>query len=138
MKPLTNGSKNFYQWINSVKAAKKSLDSLYSKKDYYETKFYSVRTMTYEPFRGSNYQDKDMKMYWMIKIDEVEQKISKSLTLIHAYQTFHTNLNEAERSVIDAILREHISFTALAKEMKVSRTRIYEIRDYIIRKHSKR
>lgn len=138
MKPLTNGSTSFYQWINSVKDAKKNLDSLYSKKDYYETKFYSVRSMNYSPFRGGSYQDKDMKMYWLIKIDEVEQKISKCLILIDAYRMFHSGLNEAERSVIDAILRKHISFTALAKEMKVSRNRVYEIRDYIIRKHSKR
>jgi DNA-directed RNA polymerase specialized sigma subunit len=134
MEALKTGSNDFYQWIRAVYHAIHEMDSLNEKKDFYETKFYSCRTMHYEPFRGSNYQTKDVKTYWLIKIDEVELKINQNQKLIKEFNQFNKTLNEAERIVIEIILRGHKSMITLAKEMKVSRNRVYEIKISIIRK----
>ena len=54
--------------------------------------------------------------------------------LINKFNQFSKTLNEAERSVIEVILRGHKSMITLAKEMKVSRNRVYEIKINIVRK----
>lgn len=134
MQVLKTGSKNFYQWINDVYTAIRIIDSLYDKRDFFETKFLSCRTMNYEPFRGSGYQDKDMKTYWLIKIDEVDIKINKCKKIIKDYESFNKLLSESERIVLDVILRHHKSMITLAKQMEVSRNRVYELKNGLINK----
>lgn len=137
MNQSKTGLKNFNQWVSSIRYAINHLEKYKVKRDFYEMKLLSCRTMRYEPFIGKTQTNaEDKLMYWIIKIDEVETIINQMTKLIKAYKAFLNHLSQVESIVLNELINNSKSIVMIAKEMEVSRNRVYEIINKLKRKYT--
>ena len=136
MKHSNHGwNKSFFQWITKVKIAKNQYKHLVTKLEYYKSQLTSLKGTSYDqsPSSSSNiFQDKSF--YWLSKIEETESEIQKVNQLMIEFNAFVSTLNEQEQKIMQDVIMDGYQASLIAKEVDISRTRLYDIKNSIIRK----
>lgn len=121
-----------------IREVKKTLHEIARLEDayacYYE-RYMSIPGIIYcerihkqsDPYHNPN-------VIWLDKMMEMEKRIKALEEKLVPLDKFVATLSEQERIVMNQLVMNSCSGTKLAEQMKVSRTRVYEIKNIIIRK----
>lgn len=121
-----------------IRETKKTLHEIARLEDAYARfyeRFMSIPGIVYgerphtqsDPYHNPN-------VIWLDKMMETEKKIKELEVKLVPLDKFVATLSEQEKLVMNQLVMNSCSGTELAKQMKVSRTRVYEIKNIIIRK----
>jgi hypothetical protein len=118
----------FYQWIRQVRRAFEKQEELEKKLKFYEMKSIGCSAVSYDIVRvGSSMQNDEKALSWSCKIEEVKRDLAVAKKTIDEYNAFLAMLNPQEKIVLQAMIRNRYRVELIAKEMKVSRNRVYEM-----------
>jgi DNA-directed RNA polymerase specialized sigma subunit len=130
---LTHGwNKSFFQWIRKVKAAKSKKIYLLERLKLYRSKLTSCKGTNFEKSPSLSNGFNDPSFYWLTKIEEVETEINTLDLVIERYDKFYLQLSSHEKQVIQDVIIDGIKVSSIAKEMNISRNRVYEVKNTII------
>jgi RNA polymerase sigma factor (sigma-70 family) len=135
---LTPGwNKSFFQWVRKVKNAISRNHHLVDKIKYYRLKLISCKGTNYNKSPTSTTNSFiDQSFNLLTKIEEIEVEINENKFLIDEFNQFISSLNDQEKRVMQDVIMDGYKASLIAKEMNISRNRIYEIKNNIIRKWS--
>jgi hypothetical protein len=118
----------FYQWIRQVKRAFEKKEELEKKLKFYEMKSVGCSAISYDLVRvGSSSQNDEKALFWLCKIEDVKRDLAVAKRTIDEYNAFLTTLNPQGQIVLQALIRNRYRADLFAKEMEVSRGRMYEL-----------
>lgn len=133
MKSTLNES--FYQWIKEIRIAKFKLSKLEDDLKFYNTKLIGCSGISYDSVRTSSSNSTEDKVtYWLIKIEEVENKKNELIQKISPLNSLKLVLTKQEQRVLEFLILNQHRGNDVAARLGVSRNRIYEIRNSIIEK----
>jgi DNA-directed RNA polymerase specialized sigma subunit len=132
---LTHGwNKSFFQWIRKVRVAKSKKIYLVEQLKLYRSKLTSCKGTNFEKSPTSySYCHYDTNFFWLSKIEELELEIKKNDELINSFNEFLLMLGEQEKKILYDVIIKRFKVSVIAKEMGISRNRIYEIKNSIVR-----
>lgn len=127
---MKNGSKtDFYKWIDDVKKAYRHKEELEEKLKFYESRLVGYNAVTYDHV-GSGTKKNNVEsnlLYVIDKIDKVNNNIQRCKIIIERYNNFKNSLNSKQSHVLTSLVETNMSRTEIAKLMKLSRSRFYQL-----------
>ena len=127
-------NESFNQWIKEIQSIELKKKELNEKLSFYNMKLGSCKSVNYENLKTSKtYNKGEGIILWLSKIEEVENKIKNLNLLFDNYILFKSTLSNNEQYVLDEIIK-HNSAVNIASKLKVSKQRIYDIKNTISRK----
>lgn len=127
---MKTGSKiSFHKWIDDIKKAYRHKTELEEKLEFYESRLINYKAVTYDSIgSGSNrnHVEEDL-LYAISKIEETEIRIDRAQKLIKAYLAFKSGLKDQEEKVLEYLVETSLSKYEIARIIRVSKTRVYDI-----------
>ena len=125
---------SFYKWIDQLRRSKKKLPELLEKLDYYKVKLIGYHGISYDQI-GSGTSDKkgdENLLYWIDKINQVEDEINKSNEVIMKYQDFKNTLKEEQKIILDSHI-DRSNVLVILRELGIKRSSYNQKKEDIIR-----
>lgn len=125
---------SFYKWIDQVRRSKRKLPELQEKLDYYRVKLIGYHGISYDKI-GSGTSDKrgdENLLYWIDKINQVEDEINNCNEVIMKYQDFKHTLKEEQKIILDSHI-DGSNVLVILKELGLKRSSYNQKKEDIIR-----
>ncbi|ABX81205.1 hypothetical protein [Acholeplasma laidlawii] len=125
---------SFYKWIDQVRRSKSKLPELHEKLDYYKVKLIGYHGISYDQI-GSGTSDKkgdENLLYWIDKINQVEDEINKTNEVIMKYQDFKHLLKEEQKIILDSQI-DRSNVLVILKELGLKRSSYNQKKEEVIR-----
>lgn len=127
-------NESFNSWIKEIQSIEPKKNKLNENLLFYNMKLGSCKGVSYEGSKTSKTNKiGDGIIHWLSKIEEAENEI-KDLDKINInYINFKSRLTDNEQFVLESIVNRY-SAVNIALQLKVSKQRIYDIKNSIMRK----
>jgi hypothetical protein len=130
----TGLNESFYKWIDDIRRAKRKKYELQEKLDFYNMKLIGYKGVSYD-YTGSSVIDSkgdEALLYWLDKINQVQDLIDKNDQTIDSYMKFESSLGSELEIVLD-VLVERTSVQARLDELAMKRSSYNQKKEEIIR-----
>lgn len=120
----------FYKWLDDVRRAIRKEKELLEKLEYYNMKFVGYKGVNYERIGSSSSSGKgdEELLYWLEKIDQVQDQLKKVKNVLTEASSFRSKLNESQVVVFDHMINKSQTIKQLQEKLKVNNSRIYAMR----------
>lgn len=128
----------FYKWLDDVRRAIRKEKELLEKLEYYNMKFVGYKGVNYERIGSSTSSgqgDKEL-LYWLEKIDQVDNQLKKVQIILLELSIFREKLADNEAIVFNHLLLNIEAKKIVQEKLNISRSRIYAISTSFISKWS--
>ena len=127
---------SFYKWIDQVRRSKRKLPELQEKLEYYKIKLIGYHGISYDQIGSgtSNKNGDENLLYWIDKINQVEDEIEYNKEIINELEVFKSYLNE-EQKLFFTVFIDRKSIASLLEELSLKRSHYYRTLSLIIRKY---
>lgn len=126
----------FYKWIDDVKKAIRHKRELEEKLEYYQSRLTGYQAVVYDSIGSSSSRNnvEDNLLFIIGKIDSIEFKMEEVAFAINRYLLFKEKLMEKEQLLLELLVETNMSITDISFRMIISKSRVYDILNSIIRK----
>lgn len=122
-----------------MKAVQSELIKLDLELKFCNSKLMGCSGITYDSIRTSNsISTNDKILFWLIKIEEVEKEIIELKQKIIPLNSLVADLSNQEQQVMELLIMNRHRGDFIADRLGVSRNRIYDIKNSIIKKWNTR
>ena len=124
----------FYKWIDDIRRANRKKYELQEKLDFYNMKLIGYKGVSYEYIGSSIIDSKgdETLLYWLDKINQVQDLIDKNNQTINSFMKFKSSLSSDLEIVLD-VLVERTSVQARLDELSMKRSSYNQKKEEIIR-----
>src|SRR5690554_1977511 len=95
---------SFYKWIDQVRRSKRKLSELQEKLEYYKVKLIGYHGISYDQI-GSGISNKNRDenlLYWIDKVNQVEDEIEINNEVLRKYEDFKNSLKDELKIILDS------------------------------------
>ena len=95
---------SFYKWIDDVRRSKRKLSELQEKLEYYKVKLIGYRGISYDQIGSgtSNKNGDENLLYWIDKINQVEDELEINNEVLRKYEDFKNSLKDELKIILDS------------------------------------
>ena len=125
---------SFYKWIDQVRRSKRKLPELQEKLDYYRVKLIGYHGISYDQI-GSGTSDKkgdENLLYWIDKLNQVEDEINESNEVIMKYHDFKNKLKDEQKIILDSHI-DRSNVLVILEELELKRSSYNQKQEELIR-----
>lgn len=125
---------SFYKWIDQVRRSKRKLPDLQEKLDYYKVKLIGYHGITYDQIGSgtSNKNGDENLLYWIDKINQVEDELEINNEVIKKYEDFKNSLKEELKIILDSHINRR-NVLAILEELRLKRSSYNQKKEDVIR-----
>lgn len=101
----------FYKWIDDVRRAMRKEKELQEKLEFYNMKLIGYKGVSYDRIgsSGSRSSGDSELLYWLDKIDKVEESIMLNKRIVNDYKLLVDKLDSIENDILNEILDNRIN-----------------------------
>ena len=125
---------SFYKWIDDVRRSKRKLPELQEKLEYYKVKLIGYHGISYDQIGSgsSNKNGDENLLYWIDKINQVEDELERNNEVLRKYEDFKNSLKD-ELKIILASIVERSNVQVILEELGIKRSSYNQKKEDIIR-----
>lgn len=125
---------SFYKWIDQVRRSKRKLPELQEKLEYYKVKLIGYHGISYDQIGSgsSNKNGDENLLYWLYKINLVEDEIEINSEVIKKYEDFKNSLKEELKIILDSHINRR-NVLAILEELRLKRSSYNQKKEDVIR-----
>jgi len=125
---------SFYKWIDQVRRSKRKLSELQEKLEYYKVKLIGYHGISYDQI-GSGISNKNRDenlLYWIDKVNQVEDEIEINNEVLRKYEDFKNALKDELKIILTSIV-ERGDAQVILKELGLKRSSYNQKKEEVIR-----
>ena len=125
---------SFYKWIDQIRRSKRKLPELQEKLEYYKVKLIGYHGVSYDRIGSgtSNKNGDENLLYWIDKINQVDDELEINSEVIRKYEDFKNTLKN-ELKIILASIVERSNVLVILKELGLKRSSYNQKKEEVIR-----
>lgn len=125
---------SFYKWIDQVRRSKRKLPELQERLEYYKVKLIGYHGITYDQIGSgtSNKNGDENLLYWIDKINQVEDELEKNNEVLRKYEDFKNSLRDELKIILDSHINRS-NVLVILEELRLKRSSYNQKKEDIIR-----
>ena len=125
---------SFYKWIDDVRRSKRKLSELQEKLEYYKVKLIGYHGISYDQIGSgtSNKNGDENLLYWIDKINQVEDEIEINNEVLMKYEDFKNSLKDELKIILDSHI-ERSNVLVILEELGLKRSSYNRKKEDVIR-----
>ena len=125
---------SFYKWIDQVRRSKRKLPELQGKLEYYKVKLIGYHGISYDQIGSgtSNKNGDENLLYWIDKINQVEDELEVNNEVLTKYEDFKNSLKEELKIILDSHINR-ANVLVILKELDLKRSSYNQKKEEVIR-----
>ena len=125
---------SFYKWIDQVRRSKRKLPDLQEKLEYFKVKLIGYHGISYDQIGSgtSNENGDENLLYWIDKINQVEDELEKNNEVLRKYENFKNSLKDELKIILDSHI-ERSNVQVILKELGLKRSSYNQKKEEVIR-----
>ena len=125
---------SFYKWIDQVRRSKRKLSELQDKLEYYKVKLIGYRGISYDQIGSgtSNKNGDENLLYWIDKINQVEDEIEINNEVLRKYENFKNSLKDELKIILGSHI-ERSNVLVILEELGLKRSSYNQKKEEVIR-----
>ena len=125
---------SFYRWIDQVRRSKRKLSELQEKLEYYKVKLIGYHGISYDQIGSgtSNKNGDENLLYWIDKINHVEDEIEENSEVVKKYEDFKNSLKDEHKIILTAFV-ERSNVPVIIEELGLKRSSYNQKKEEVIR-----
>ena len=125
---------SFYRWIDQVRRSKRKLSELQEKLEYYKVKLIGYHGISYDQIgsRTSNKNGDENLLYWIDKINQVEDELEINNEVLRSYEDFKNSLKDELKIILDSQINRS-NVLAMFEELGLKRSSYNQKKEDVIR-----
>ena len=135
MNPSRTGlNDSFYKWIDQVRRSKRKLPELQEKLEYYKVKLIGYHGISYDQIGSgtSNKNGDENLLYWIDKINQVEDELGISNEVLRKYEDFKNSLKDELKIILDSYA-DRSNVLVILKDLGLKRSSYNQKKEEVIR-----
>jgi predicted nuclease with TOPRIM domain len=133
-KSKTGLNDSFYKWIDQVRRSKRKLPELQEKLEYYKVKLIGYHGISYDQIGSgsSNKNGDENLLYWIDKINQVEDELERNNEVLRKYEDFKNSLKDELKIILDSHI-ERSNVLVILEELGLKRSSYNQKKEDVIR-----
>jgi hypothetical protein len=125
---------SFYKWIDQVRRSKRKLPELQEKLEYYKVKLIGYHGISYDQIgsRTSNKNGDENLLYWIDKINKVEDELEIINEVLRKYENFKNSLKDELKIILDSHI-DRSNVLVILDELGLKRSSYNQKKEDVIR-----
>lgn len=125
---------SFYKWIDQVRRSKRKLPELQEKLEFYKVKLIGYHGISYDQIGSgsSNKNGDENLLYWIDKINQVEDELEKNNEVLRSYEDFKNSLKDELKFILTSLV-ERSNVLVILKELGLKRSSYNQKKEEVIR-----
>lgn len=125
---------SFYKWIDDVRRSKRKLSELQEKLEYYKVKLIGYRGISYDQIGSgtSNKNGDENLLYWIDKINQVEDELEINNEVLRKYEDFKNSLKDELKIILDSYA-DRSNVLVILKDLGLKRSSYNQKKEDVIR-----
>ena len=125
---------SFYKWIDKVRRSKRKLPELQEKLEYYKVKLIGYHGISYDQIGSgtSNKNGDENLLYWIDKINQVEDELETNNEVLMKYENFKNSLKDELKIILESYV-DRSDVQVILKVLELKRSAYNQKKDEVIR-----
>lgn len=125
---------SFYKWIDQVRRSKRKLPELQEKLEYYKVKLIGYHGISYDQIGSgsSNKNGDENLLYWIDKINQVEDELETNNEVLMKYENFKISLKNELKIILESYVNRS-DVQVILKVLELKRSAYNQKKDEVIR-----
>lgn len=125
---------SFYKWIDQVRRSKRKLSEFQEKLEYFKVKLIGYHGISYDQIGSgtSNKNGDENLLYWIDKINQVEDELEKNNEVLRKYEDFKNSLRDELKIILDSHI-DRGNVLVILKDLGLKRSSYNQKKEDLIR-----